>query len=348
MRRSPVSLMKQEIREQPAALERTLQEEQRTVKRLRKLVQRRNFRLAIFIARGTSDNAALFGRYLIEITTRHLASLAAPSVHTLYRARLDLRRTLAVGISQSGEATDVNLVLEACRRQGAFTIGITNNPGSTMAGLADEVLLTHAGAERSVAATKTYTAQMLLLYQLAWALGARFPRRQVERLPELAARALRLEDDVQKAVRYYRSMRHCIVVGRGLNYANSYEFALKLMETCRVVAERFSSADFLHGPIALIDRGFPVFVFLPQGVVRPGLEKVIRRLNELKADVVLIGNRGPHPPARRAFLLSGRIPELWTPIPYIIPAQLFAASLAEAKGLDPDHPRHLRKITRTV
>jgi glucosamine--fructose-6-phosphate aminotransferase (isomerizing) len=189
---------------------------------------------------------------------------------------------------------------------------------------------------------------MLLLYQLAWALGAGFTRREVERLPELAARALRLEEEVRKTVQRYRSMQRCVVVGRGLNYANSYEFALKLMETSQVVAERFSSADFLHGPIALIERGFPVFVFLPQGVVRPGLEKVVRRLNELKARVLLIGNRGSLPPARASLLLPGRLPELWTPIPYIIPAQLFAAYLAEAKGLNPDRPRHLQKVTRTV
>jgi glucosamine--fructose-6-phosphate aminotransferase (isomerizing) len=342
------SLMIQEIREQPAALERTLREERRTVARIRKLAGRNNFRLILLIARGTSDNAALFGRYLIEITTPYLASLAAPSIHTLCRARQNLRQTLAIGISQSGEGTDVNLVLESCRRQGAFTIGITNNADSTMAGLVDEVLLSHAGAEHSVAATKTYTAQMLLLYELAWALGARFTRREVERLPELAAQALRLEAEVRKTARRYRSMERCVVVGRGLNYANSYEFALKLMETSHVVAERFSSADFLHGPIALIERGFPVFVFLPQGVVRPGLEKVVRRLNELKARVLLIGNRGPHPPVRASFLLPGRLPELWTPIPYIIPAQLFAAYLAEAKGLNPDRPRHLQKVTRTV
>ncbi|MFQ5694357.1 MAG: SIS domain-containing protein, partial [Terriglobia bacterium] len=217
-----------------------------------------------------------------------------------------------------------------------------------MAGLVDEVLLSHAGSEGSVAATKTYTAQMLLVYELAWALGARFTGREIECLPTLAAKALRLGKEVQEAAQRYHAMKHCIVVGRGLNYANSYEFALKLMETCHVVAERFSAADLLHGPIALIERGFPVFVFLPQGVVRRALEKLVRRLIELEADVLLISNPGRFPPACTGLLLPGRIPELWTPIPYVIPAQLFAAFLAEAKGLDPDKPRHLSKVTRTV
>ncbi|MFQ5694363.1 MAG: SIS domain-containing protein, partial [Terriglobia bacterium] len=219
--------MRKEIHEQPQVLERTLRGERHTVARLRKLFQRRDFRLVILVARGSSDNAALFGRYVIEITTRYLTSLAAPSVHTLYRARLNLRQTLAVGLSQSGEATDVNLVLRACRKQGAFTIGITNQASSTMAGLVDEVLLSHAGTERSVAATKTYTAQMLLLYELAWALGARFSRRGIERLPELATKALQLEKEVHEAAQRYHTMKHCIVAGRGLNYANSSEFALK-------------------------------------------------------------------------------------------------------------------------
>lgn len=340
--------MRREILEQPAALERTLRGERQAVTRIRKLVQRRSFRLVVFIARGTSDNAALFGRYLIEITTRHLASLAAPSVHTLYHARLDLGRTLAIGISQSGEATDVNLVLESYRKQGAFTVGITNHAESTMAQLVDEVLLSHAGTERSVAATKTYTAQMLLLYELAWALGARFRRREVERLPALADKALRLEGRVQEAVQRYCSMQHCIVVGRGLNYANVYELALKLMETCQVVAERFSAADLLHGPIALIDRGFPVLFFFPQGVVRPGLEKVVRYMTKLGANILLFGSQGRLPPADTALMIPERIAELWTPIPYIIPAQFFAALLAQAKGLNPDAPPNLAKITRTL
>lgn len=343
-----MSLMLQEIQEQPAALERTLQAEHTTLQRLRQFIGRRSFRPIVLIARGTSDNAALFGRYVIEITTKHLVSLAAPSIHTLYRARLDLRRALAVGISQSGEATDVNLVLEAYRKQGAFTLGITNQVRSTMAQLVDEVLLTHTGRERSVAATKTYTAQLLLLYELARALGAGFRRREVERLPDLAAQALRLEGVVRETVVRYRSMQKCMVLGRGLNYANAFELALKLMETCYVVAERFSAADLLHGPVALIEPGFPVFVFFPHGATRRGLEKVVGQLKRLGARLLLFTSRGRLPRGNASLAIQDGIAELWTPIPYIIPAQLFAALLAEAKGLNPDQPRYLTKITRTI
>ncbi len=343
-----MSWILKEIHEQPLALEQTIKLERSAIQRIRRLLARRKFRLVLLIARGTSDNAARFGRYLIEITTGHLASLAAPSVHTLYRTRQDMRQVLAVAISQSGETEEVNLVLEACRKQGAFSIGITNQPDSTLARLADAVLLTHAGAERSVAATKTYTTQMLMLYELARALGASFSRRDVERLPSLVARALELEPGVRQLVSHYRSMQKCIVVGRGLNYANAYEFALKLMETSYVTAERFSGADLLHGPIALVEKAFPVFVFYPEGVVRPGLKKVIKRLRKMQADLVLITHKRQPSREGRALVIRGDLPELWTPIPYIVPAQLFCALLAPSKGLNPDRPRHLKKVTRTI
>jgi len=217
-----------------------------------------------------------------------------------------------------------------------------------MVQLVDEVLLTHTGTERSVAATKTYTTQLLLLYQLAWALGARFRPREAESLPTLAAQALRLEGAVTEVVQRYRSMEKCIVVGRGLNYANAFEFALKLMETCYVVAERFSAADLFHGPLALVGPGFDVFVFLPHGPTGPGLHRMVRQLKRMGARIFLFSSLGPLPPADAALVIPRRIPELWTPIPSIIPAQLFAALLAEAKGLNPDAPRHLKKITRTL
>ncbi len=343
-----MSLMLEEIREQPAALERTLALGRLPARRLKRFLRGRSFRVIVLVARGSSDNAALFGRYLLEITTKHVTSLAAPSVHTLYGSRLDLRRTLAVGISQSGEGADVNLVLETYRKQGAFTIGITNHAESAMAQLVDEVLLTQAGAERSVAATKTYTTQLLVLYQLAWALGARLHWREMEHLPALAQQALGLEAAVKETVQGYRAMQRGMVLGRGFNYANAYELALKLMETCYVVTERFSAADLIHGPLALVEQGFPVFVFLPPGVTRPGLRRVVQHLQRLGARLLLFTNSKRVPPAQDSLRIPGAIPELWTPIPYIIPAQLFAALLAEAKGLNPDSPRHLEKVTRTI
>ncbi|SPF52562.1 Glutamine--fructose-6-phosphate transaminase (Isomerizing) [Candidatus Sulfopaludibacter sp. SbA4] len=346
-----MSRMLEEIRQQPEALERTFSGGLRGVEKLRQLMRKRRPRLVVLVARGTSDNAALFGRYLLEITTGIPVSLAAPSIATLYQARVDYRESLVVAISQSGESTDTNLVLERAREQGATTLGITNERSSTLAGLAEHVFLVRAGKEKSVAATKTYTGQMLMLYLLAWALegGVRMP--ELERLPETVESALRLEPEVRALSERYRYMRHAVVVGRGLNYANAFELSLKLMETCYVVAERFSSADFLHGPIALVEPSFPVFAFAPAGVTWPSMDETLAKLQGLQAEIVAItdsGNREVDARATRVIRLPRRVKEILTPIPYIVPAQIFAACLAAQKGLDPDQPRTLHKVTLTL
>ncbi|HEY7389046.1 MAG TPA: SIS domain-containing protein [Bryobacteraceae bacterium] len=346
-----MSRMLEEIREQPAALERTFIAGLRAAERFRRVVAKRRPRLVVLAARGTSDNAALFGRYLVEITTGIPVSLAAPSIVTLYEARVDYRDALVVAISQSGESPDVNVVLERAKAQGALTLGITNESSSTLARTAEHLFLVRAGREKSVAATKTYTGQMLLLYLLAYALGAPLRVSELQRLPELAGAALRLEPEVRELSGRYRFMEHAVVVGRGLNYANAFEFALKLMETCYVVAERFSSADFLHGPIALVERGFPVFAFAPPGATLASVNTMLDKLHGLRAEVVAITGsayRETPPRATNLIRIPGRIKELLTPIPYIVPAQLFAACLAEQKGLNPDRPRTLQKITRTL
>jgi len=353
-----MSIMIREIGEQPAVLERTYRRELRRVKEFRRFVEKRPPRVVILVARGTSDNAALFGRYLLEMTTGIVVSLAAPSVLTLYKASLRWEGALVVGVSQSGESTDTNQFLEAARKAGALTVGVTNERSSSITRVVSEVFLVRAGKERSVAATKTYTGQLLMMYLLAYALGAPLELEGLKALPELAAQALRLEPEVAALAERYRYMDHAVVVGRGLNYANALEFALKMMETCYVVAEGFSGADFLHGPLALVDRAFPVFLFAPPGptwkVTRPMLEK----LHGLEAETVVVSD--PRNPrsfdyATRSIRVPGPIPapakmpaDLFTPIPYIVPAQLFAASLAAQKGLNPDRPRTLTKITRTV
>jgi glucosamine--fructose-6-phosphate aminotransferase (isomerizing) len=344
--------MLEEIRQQPAALARTLAGELRHIERFKQRIAGRRPRLIVLVARGTSDNAALFGRYLLEITTGIPVSLAAPSIVTLYQAQVDYRDALVVGISQSGESTDINLVLERARSAGVLTLGITNERASALARLAEEVFLVRAGKETSVAATKTYTGQMLMLYLLAYALGGTGVRlSDLERLPELVEAALKLEAEIAALAERYRFMRYAAVVGRGLNYANAFEFALKLMETCYVVAERFSSADFLHGPIALVEPSFPVFAFAPAGVTWRSIGETLTKLHGLRAEILAITDAGnPDAAARatRVISLPRRIPELLTLIPYIIPAQIFTACLAAEKGLDPDRPRTLSKVTLTL
>jgi glucosamine--fructose-6-phosphate aminotransferase (isomerizing) len=341
--------MLNEILEQPQALRRTFQAERAHAQEFMKSARQRNFRLVVLLARGTSDNAARFGRYLTEITTGIPVSLCAPSVHTVYRAQVDYRQALVVGISQSGEGLDINLVLEAAKRRGGYTVGITNERNSTMAKLVDEVFLVHAGKQRSVAATKTYTGQLMIFYLLAAALGTTVSMESVSEIPDHVKDTLKLIPELGELVERYRYMEHCVVVGRGINYGNAFEFALKLMETCYVIAERFSAADFLHGPIALIEHDFPAFMFMPPGKTFKDMREVTARLRKLRAEVVAISAPETRiPAATRVIRVPGKFPEIYSPIPYIVPGQVFAALLAEIKGLNPDKPRSLHIVTRTV
>jgi glucosamine--fructose-6-phosphate aminotransferase (isomerizing) len=339
--------MLQEIAEQPEVLERTIAAEREKMVKLGDFLRQKDVDLIILVARGSSDNAALFGRYLLEVTTGIPVSLSAPSVFTLYNAKLRLKRAVVIGVSQSGEGVDINHVLEQAKSFGAFTIAITNESESSMAKIADETLLIHAGREKSVAATKTYTGQMLHFYMLANAIGDK--RLDYYKIPAFTQNALELEGKVKEIVQRYVFMENCVVVGRGMNYGNSYELALKLMETCYVVAERFSSADFYHGPLAIVERRFPVILFAPKGVTQQSSVDLLNRLHELNADSLSITNDDDvERLSTHSIKLPTEIDEFLSPIPFIVPAQLFAAHLSEAKGLDPDEPRSLAKITKTL
>src|SRR3712207_2200447 len=239
-----MSLMLQEIEEQPEVLERTIVEEREKLTRIGDFLRQRDIDLIVLVARGSSDNAALFGRYLLEVTTGIPVALAAPSVVTLYCARLKLQRALVIGVSQSGEGEDINRVLSEARAGGACcTAGITNEPDSSMTKVVDETLLMHGGRERSVAATKTYTGQLLHFYMLAQALADGGAQLGYEAIPDFAARAIGVRTQIEQMVERYVFMENCVVVGRGLVYANAFEMALKLMETCYVVAEQIGRAS---------------------------------------------------------------------------------------------------------
>ena len=352
-----MSLMLEEIRQQPEVLGRTLDRPPSALARIARRFAGGLPPLIVLVARGTSDNAALFGRYLFEITLGIPSSLAAPSVATLYRNRSIPPDALVIGISQSGESTDINAYMRLAKAGGCFTIGITNETASALASLAHEVLPTQAGKEASVAATKTYTAQVLMLYCLARALGAEIPEHALKALPGAVDSQLAEEAAVRDLAWHYRGMTHALVVARGLNYANGFEFALKLMETSYVVAAGFSAADFAHGPIAMVEEGFPVFVFTPPGPTFGETGKLLARLDETRVDSICIGAEPEvkNLPFSHWIRLTGSLPsprsfpaDTFTPIPSIVPAQLFAAHLAEIKGFNPDKPRMLSKVTRTM
>ncbi|MGC2245079.1 MAG: SIS domain-containing protein [Terriglobales bacterium] len=342
--------MLEEIRQQPDVLARILQHEGTKIEKLGETLRKRDVRLIILAARGSSDNAAQFGRYLLEIATGIPVSLAAPSVYTLYGAKLHLRHALVVGVSQSGEGDDINCVMTEARTAGAFTIGITNEPNSSMVGLVDAALFIHGERERSVAATKTFTGQMMIFYLLAEALAGKTEvTRGYEAIPELCARSLSQEPAIRELAPRYTFMENCVVIGRGLLYGNALELALKLMETCYVVAERFSSADFFHGPLAMVERHFPVILLACAGPMMPGVKLLAGRLSELRADTLAItSDEDLAKGCSRGVRMLPEIGEFIAPIPYIIPGQLLAALLAEAKGLNPDAPRALSKVTRTL
>ena len=353
--------MLDEIRQQPAALERTLKSEWRHAKKLRQHFETQAGDFVIIAARGTSDNAAQFARYLVEITTGIPVSLAAPSISTLYRSRSEAARIARWSRSHNRANRRTPTSFWNRRKRRALLRSASRTRAKARSPLAEHAFLVRAGKEKSVAATKTYTGQ--LLCSICWRM--RSGRRSTESLQKLAewtAAALTLEAEIRAAggtlpLHAARSLRR-----PRLNYSNSLEFALKLMETCYVVAERFSSADLLHGPIAMLEPSFPAFVFCPPGVTWNPMAELLDKLYSIGAETLLITDRS-NKAARDTRGQTGRtarpFPSHWLReagsrkrcthrFPTSFPHRLFAASLAEVKHLDPDRPRTLNKVTQTL
>ena len=343
----PGQLMLDEIREQPLVLERLWREEGAAVRALARRLRARRPPAVVLAARGTSDNAALYGRYLIETRLGIPVSLAAPSVVTLYGARVRWRGMVAIGLSQSGRSPDIVRFIEATRDAGALTVAITNSPRAPLARAADEVLVLHAGRERSVAATKTYTAQLTMLSLLvAHTAEDRRLIRAHEALPDAVASALETVPAVTDAAAHLSQASECLVTSRGYNFATALEAALKLKESSRMVAEALSSADLLHGPIAVVERDFPVIVVAPRGRALGHLSGVLRRLLRRRARTVVLSSV---PRLLASAAVPVRLPdvqeEALSPHVYIVPLQLLAYHTARLRGLDPDRPQGLRKVT---
>jgi glucosamine--fructose-6-phosphate aminotransferase (isomerizing) len=342
--------MRDEILEQPAVVERLLGEQRASMAKLAARLRRRAIDSVVIAARGTSDHAAIYAQYVLGTRHRLPVALAAPSVLSLYGTAPRFRRALVVGISQSGASPDVVGILEAARAQGAPTIAITNDPRSALAEAADEVVDLAAGPERAVAATKTYTAELAAVALLSSALlGRKADSAAMDRLPTALARGLEAEADAQRAAVAQRSISHAVVLGRGYEYATAREWALKLQELTQVLTAPYSAADFQHGPIALTGPGLPVFAVVSGGAASADIAAVLRRLRKLGADLLVVSNRRALREAgARSLAVPGGIAEWLMPIVSIVPCQLHALHLARARGLDPDAPRHLRKVTRTT
>lgn len=338
--------MAAEIAEQPDAWYRLLAEGGAAVADVARQVRRRAPRFVLLVARGTSDHAALYAKYLVEVRLGLPAGLGSPSTMTAYGARPDLRDVLLIGISQSGGSPDLVRSLEVGRAQGALTVAVTNNPGSPLDEVAELGIPVLAGPERSVAATKSYTAELLALYLLTEALREAEVG-PVHLLPDWGARVLALEPTVAEAATRYRYAQRMVVTGRGYAYPTAREAALKLMETCYLSAHAFSGADLLHGPFAMIDPQVPVLTVAPEGVAGAALEPVQARLAATGADVLTVGSRAAAAAATVGLALPDGIPEALSPILEIVPFQQLALHLAILRGTDPDHPRGLRKVTET-
>jgi glucosamine--fructose-6-phosphate aminotransferase (isomerizing) len=344
-----MSHLEKEIHQQPEVLARLLDGQAGSAARIAAAIRDRDVRYAVFAARGTSDNAARYAQYLFGSLNRLPVALATPSLFTLYHTPPWLRGALVLGISQSGQSPDIVSVVEEGRRQGALTVAVTNTPASPLAQAAKHVLLLGAGAERAVAATKTYTAQLAALAMLAVHLADDDDRlHQLQRVPAAVERTLTLEQPIAQAAPRYAHAAECVVLGRGYNYATAFEIALKLKELAYIVAEPYSSADFRHGPVALVERGFPVIVIAPAGAVHDDVVALARQLSARQAEIVAVsGQDEPLRLARVPLRLPVTLPEWLSPFTCVVPGQLLALHVTLARGYDPDHPRGLTKVTET-
>jgi glutamine---fructose-6-phosphate transaminase (isomerizing) len=328
------TLMAAEIAEQPAALQRLLDDGAAEIAATAEQIRQRAPRFVLFAARGTSDHAALYAKYLTEIQLRLPAGLASPSTMTVYGSRPDLSDVLFVAVSQSGGSPDLVDSMTAARECGALTVAVTNNPASPLAEAAELNVDVRAGAEKAVAATKSYSAELLALrLLLVGADGA-------AALPDAAAATLASPAGAAAAQRY-RFADRLITTARGYSYPTAREAALKLMETSYVSAQAFSAADLLHGPLAMIDSGIPVIAVVSPGRGSDAMAGAMQRLEATGADVLRIGDPDEVP------LATVGIPEDLLPVLEILPLQQLAWRLALDRGTDPDQPRGLAKVTST-
>jgi glutamine---fructose-6-phosphate transaminase (isomerizing) len=340
--------MRTELGEGPEVVARLLDRAGESVARVASAIRERNVDLVLIAARGTSDHAAIYAQYVLGARNGLLVALAAPSLTSVYHRSPRLGNALVLGISQSGRSPDVVAVLAEARRQGALTVALTNEVSSELAEAAEHVIELEAGAERAVAATKTYVAEVTLLAMLSSAVSADpASAAELRVLPEALRSALSVEDEVARIATSWANEERCAVVARGFHYATAREWALKLKELAYVLADPYSGADFEHGPIALVEEGFPVFAIATAGPLLPDMDGLLRRLKAAAARLLILSDDPDLRALGEGIEVPAGIPEWLSPIAAILPAQLFAYHLARARGLDTESPRNLSKVTLT-
>lgn len=343
------SNLEQEIEQQPQVLQKLLTSERPIIQQLVTELHHRQISQIVIAARGSSDNAARYAQYLLGSLNGFLVSLATPSLYSIYQQTPQLKNTLVLGISQSGQSPDLVAVLAEARLQKVLTAAITNFSDSPLAHQADYVINLNAGVEKSIAATKTYTTELLAIALLSAELSQKSTLlKTVQTVPELVKKTLTLNPEINRLVERYRYMKHCVVIGRGYNYATAFELALKLKELTYTLVEPYSSADFLHGPLAIVEPGFPVFIIAPSGKVLPELQALMQTLKQRGAELIVISDdQKTLEFAQTPLILPSDIPEWISPLVAIIPGQLFALNLALTRNYNVDHPRGLQKVTET-
>lgn len=342
----PGHIMAGEMAEQPAVLRRILEQGAPAIREVAAAIAARNPRFVLLTARGTSDNAALYAKYLTEVLLGRPAGLTSMSTTTAYGAKPDLRDCLVITVSQSGGSPDLVASTRAAREAGAITLAVTNNADSPLAAVSQYHIDILAGPEKALPATKTYTAELLSLYLFVEGLrggdGA-----AAKALPELAASVLARQAEIRKLAERYRFAQRLVITSRGYGYPTAREAALKLMETTYIAASPFSGADLLHGPLAMVDNVSPVIAVVPDGRAGEALQPVLDRLRSRGADLVVIGQQDQVDAASAGFVLPGGVAEEVQPILEILPLQLLAYEVTVARAQDPDAPRALAKVTET-
>jgi glucosamine--fructose-6-phosphate aminotransferase (isomerizing) len=338
--------MRAEIHEQPAVWTRLLDEGQAAAARAAAVFRAAEPTQVVLLARGSSDNAAIYGQYLMQIGLQLPSALATPSVHTLYGSPVFPPGACVLAVSQSGASADLVQTLAAARQAGCLTVSITNDPESPLAAGADAHIPLLAGPERSVAATKTYTSELLALWMFSRLVGGRRPE-----APELAALGEQVLDragaECQLWAERLTGVRRLLAVGRGYAFASAREAALKLMETSYLMTQGLSAADAEHGPVAVLDPQTPLLAFASQGPGTSSMASVVATARAAGAPVEVIGD-GTLPGDSLPALLPADVPADLAPLLEILPAQLLALELAVSRGHDPDRPRGLSKVTSTV
>jgi glutamine---fructose-6-phosphate transaminase (isomerizing) len=342
------SILAAEMREQPSIVAELLRSQRAPLGEVARLVRERQVEWVVIAARGSSDNAARYAQHVFARVCGLPVALASPSLSTLYDAPLRFEHALAIGISQSGESPDVRAVLERAGKQGRPTVAITNSPGSPLALIADATVDIGAGAERSVAATKTYTASLAALAALAVELAEDATgREQLAGIAEAMER--QLEHGIGDAARVLEGADRCAVAGRGPNYATAFEAALKIKELTAIAAEPYSPADLMHGPVAVLGAASPLVAVAVEGPAFHSAMEAVAEARSRGTRCLLLSDCGdPQGGDGDALVPLVHVPEWLSPLVAVLPAQALAAELAGGRGIDVDAPFGLRKVTRTV